>query len=262
MVLTQMRAQVKNNKFIDKVAIITGGGSGIGAATARLFAKEGAKVVVTDIDKAAAERVAKEIENKGEQAVAARVDVTCNDEIKKTVQDVLARWGKIDILVNCAGTGDIGWFIQSNEETWDRILTVNLKGTMSFTHAVLPSMVERKYGKIINIASIAGKVGAMMQVAYSASKAGVSGFTKALAREVARHGINVNDICPGPIDTPLYGLIASMDPELQKKYVQGVAQRRIGKPEEVAAAALFLASDECEFITGHSLVVDGGSTMI
>lgn len=178
------------------------------------------------------------------------------------MRDVLARWGKIDILVNCAGTGDIGWFIESDETTWDRIIAVNLKGTMLFTHAVLPSMVEHKYGKIINIASIAGKTGAVMQVSYSASKAGVIGFTKALAREVARHRINVNDICPGPIDTPLYDQIRELDPELQKKYTRGVAQRRMGRPEELAAASLFLASDECEFITGHSLVVDGGSTMI
>ena len=257
-----MSAQDKGNRLIDKVAIITGGGSGIGAATCRLLAKEGAKVVVTDMDEAAAERVARELEQERGQALAAKVDVVCKEEIHKVVRDVLARWGKIDILVNCAGTGDIGWFIDSDETTWDRIIAVNLKGTMLFAHAVLPSMVERKYGKIINIASIAGKMGAVMQVPYSASKAGVSGFTKALAREVARHRINVNDICPGPVDTPLYGQIGDLNPELQKKYLRGVAQRRMGRPEELAAAVLFLASDECEFVTGHSLVVDGGSTMI
>jgi len=203
-----VNAQANGNKLIDKVAIITGGGSGIGAATSRLFAKEGANVVVTDIDEAAAERVARELEQEGGQALAAKVDVTSKEEINNTVREVLARWGKIDILV------------------------------------------------------IAGKIGAGMQVPYSASKAGVCGFTKALAREVARHRINVNDICPGPIDTPMYGQIGDLNPELQKKYVRGVAQRRMGRPEELAAAVLFLASDECEFITGHSLVVDGGSTMI
>ncbi len=257
-----MNMEVKGKKLTGRVAIITGGGSGIGAATARLFATEGAKVVVADIDKEATERVVRDIEQMGGQAVAARLDVTCNDDIRKAVQDVIALWGKIDILVNCAGTGDIGWFINSDVETWDRIIAVNLRGTMFFTHAVLPSMVERKYGKIINIASIAGKVGAGMQVVYSASKGGVIGFTKALAREVARYNINVNDICPGPIDTPLYRSIGALDPELQKKYVKGSAQRRMGRPEEIAAAALFLASEECEFITGHSLVVDGGTTMI
>lgn len=254
-----MSAQVKDNKLKDKVAIVTGGGSGIGAATARLFAKEGAKVIVTDIDEPATKKVAKELEEGGAQVIAAKVDVSRKEEVDKVVRDVLARWGKIDILVNCAGAGGIGLFIQSNEAMWDKVIAVNLKGTMLFTHAVLPSMVERKYGKIINIASTAGKVGAGMQVAYSASKAGVSGFTKALAREVARYRINVNDICPGPVDTPMFG---QMDPELQKKYVRGVAQRRMGKPEELAAAVLFLASDDCQFVTGHSLVVDGGTTMI
>jgi len=251
-----------NKKLTDKVAIITGGGSGIGAATSRLFAKEGAKVAVTDVDGVAAKKIAKGIEAEGGQAIAAKVDVTSKGEIAKIVADVLARWGKVDILVNCAGIGDMGWFIESDETSWDRTLAVNLKGTMLFTHAVLPSMVEHKYGKIVNIASIAGKMGSWKQVAYSASKAGVDGFTKALAREVARYRINVNDICPGPVDTPMFAQIGDADAELQKKYVRGVAQRRMGRPEELAAAALFLASDDCEFVTGHSLVVDGGTSMI
>jgi len=251
-----------DKKLLDKVAIVTGGGSGIGAATCRLFAREGAKVAVTDINEEHAISIAKEIENFGVEAIAARVDVTDKEQIKKLVQEVLTRWKRIDILVNCAGGGDIGFFIHSDEALWDRIIAVNLKGTMLFTHAVLKNMMEQKYGKIINIASIAGKVGAGMQVPYSAAKAGVCGFTRALAREVARYNINVNDVCPGPIDTPMYGMIATRDPELQKKYVQGVAQKRMGKPEEVAAAVLFLAADDCLFITGHSLVVDGGSSMI
>ena len=257
-----MSSQINSSKLEDKVAIITGGGSGIGAATSRLFAKEGAKVAVTDVDEAAAETVAKGLEAEGRQAIAAKVDVTRKEEIDGVVRDVLARWGKIDILVNCAGTGDIGWFIDSDETMWDRVIAVNLKGTMLFAHAVLPTMIQHKYGKIINIASIAGKMGAGRQVAYSASKAGVSGFTKALAREVARYRINVNDICPGPVDTPMFAQMADTEAELQKKYVRGVPQRRMGRPEELAAAALFLASDDCEFVTGHSLVVDGGTTMI
>ena len=257
-----MSPQRNGRKLEDKVAIITGGGSGIGAATSRLFAKEGAKVAVTDVNEVAAEEVAKGIEADGGRAMAAKVDVTSRDEIDKAVGDVLARWGKIDILVNCAGTGgDTRWFIETAETTWDTIIAVNLKGTMLFTHAVLPTMVEHRYGKIVNIASIAGRIGQARVVAYSASKAGVIGFTKALAREVARHRINVNDICPGPTDTPMFGQMGDLDPELQKKYVKGVAQRRMGRPEELAAAALFLVSDDCEFVTGHSLVVDGGILM-
>jgi len=257
-----MKAENSEPRLKGKVAIVTGGGSGIGAATARLFAREGAIVVVTDVDGTAAEKVTKEIEGKSGQAIAARVDVTSRDAILQIVNNVLVKWGKIDILVNCAGTGDIGLFVKSDVTGWDKIFDVNLKGTMLFAHAVLPTMIERKYGRIVNIASVAGKVGAGMQVVYSASKAGVCGFSKALAREVARHGITVNDICPGPIDTPMYNMIDSVVPGLQEKYVQGTAQRRMGKPEEIAVAALFLVSDDCTFVTGHSLVVDGGSTMI
>jgi len=257
-----MTAEKSGPRLKSRVAIITGAGSGIGAATARLFAREGAIVVATDMDGAAAERIEKEIISEKDEALSAKVDVTSKEEILQTVKQVLNQYGRIDILVNSAGTGDIGLFIDSDEVSWDRVININLKGTMFFTQAVLPAMIEQKYGKIINIASIAGVVGAGMQVAYSASKGGVIGFTKALAREVARQGICVNDICPGPTDTPLYSMINTVFPGLQEKYVRGTAQRRMGKPEELAAAALFLASDECNFITGHSLVVDGGSSMI
>jgi 2-hydroxycyclohexanecarboxyl-CoA dehydrogenase len=250
-------------KLIDKVAIVTGGGSGIGRDTSRLFARQGAKVVVADKDKPAAERVTKEIKEEGGQAIVAEVDVTRKDEIDRLVRDVLTRWEKVDILVNCAGIGGgLDWFIESNERTWDEIIGVNLKGTILFTHAVLPSMIKRRYGKIINIASAAGVVGAGRQVVYSASKGGVIGFTKALAREVARYRINVNDVCPGPIDTPMFEQARKEAPEYAERLVRGTAWRRMGRPEEVAAVILFLASDESEFITGHSLLVDGGTTMI
>ena len=249
-------------KLSDKVAIVSGGGSGIGAATCKLFAHEGAKVAVADINEANAKKVATEIENAGGHAIAAKVDVVNKNDIADLVKNVIKKWGQIDVLVNCAGGGEIAFFANTNEDMWDSIISVNLKGTMLLTHAVLPHMMERKYGRIVCTASVAGKVGAGMQVPYSAAKAGVCGFTKALAREVARYNINVNDICPGSIDTPMFGMIASRDENLQKKYLQGVAQKRMGRPEEVAAAMLFLACDDCSFITGHSLVVDGGSTMI
>ena len=253
---------MSEKKLEGRIAIVTGGGSGTGAATSKLFAREGARVAVTDVNSASAGGVAMEIEKAGGEVIAAKVDVTRKEEIVSLVQDVISRWGQIDILVNNAGGGDIGFFVNSSEDIWDSIIAVNLKGTMLFTHIVLPYMMERKYGRIVNMSSIAGKVGAGMQVPYSAAKAGVCGFTRALAREVARYNINVNDICPGPIDTPLYGLIATRNEGLERKYVQGVAQKRMGKPEEVAAAILFLVCDDCRFITGHSLVVDGGATMI
>jgi len=257
-----VNTQARDSKLAGKVAIITGGGSGIGAATSRLFAKEGALVAVADMDKVAAEMVAKEIEEEGNQALAANVDVTRKEEIDNVVRDVLAHWGKIDILVNCAGIGEFEWFIETDESKWERIIAVNLKGTMLFAHAVLPNMIGRKYGKIINIASIAGKVGGGRHVAYSAAKAGVIGFTKALAREVARYQINVNDICPGNIHTPMFEQISNEHPEIGEQYARQAALRRLGRPQEIAAAALFLASGESEFVTGHSLVVDGGATMI
>ena len=255
-------AKMNEKKLYGRVAIVTGGGSGIGAATCKLFAREGARVAVTDINVISARNVAREIKQAGSEAMAAKVDVTRKKEITRLVQKVISRWGQIDIVINNAGEGDIGFFVDSKEETWDSVIAVNLKGTMLFTHAVLPHMIDKKYGRIVNMASIAGKVGAGMQVPYSAAKAGICGFTRALAREVARYNINVNDICPGPIDTPLYGSIATRDSELQKKITRDIVQRRMGQPEEVAAGILFLACDDCRFITGHSLVVDGGVTMI
>ncbi len=258
----EMSGQVKAGKLRGKVAIVTGGGSGIGAATSRLFAEEGASVVVTDLDEEAALRIAKEIDDAGGQAVGVKVDVTRKEEIEKAVKEALDRWGRIDILVNSAGMGELEWFLEGDEETWDKLIEVNLKGTMLFCRVVLPSMVERKYGKIINVASAAGKIGAGMQVVYSAAKAGVEGFTKSLAREVARYRINVNVICPGPTDTPMFGQLSEENPKLYDRLIQATAQRRLGRPEEQAAAALFLASDDAEFVTGHSLLVDGGTTMI
>ena len=260
-----MSTQTKGSRVQDKVAIVTGGGSGIGEATSKLLAQEGASVIVADLDEAAAKRIASEIEKQGGQAVAAKADVTQKEEVDKVVHDTLARWGKIDILVNNAGgleMRELRWFIETDEGMWDKVIARNFKGALLFTHAVLPTMMERKYGRIVNIASSAGKVGAGKQAVYSGAKAGVDGFSKSLAREVGRYGINVNAICPGPIYTPGFSPIGKEFPELEKAYVQGTVVRRLGTPEEIAAVALFLASDESSFITGHSLLVDGGITMI
>ena len=245
-------------KLKDKVAIVTGGGSGIGEAISKRFAKEGARVLVADIDEVAARRVVKEIQESGSQATAATVDVSRKDQVHDVIGDMLSHWGRIDILVNNAGIGLEKLFVESDEEVWDKLIAVNMKGTILFTHAVLPTMIEQKYGKIINIASAAGKVGQGHGVVYSATKAGVDVLAKALAREISRYRINVNSICPGPTDTPLF----AQDPEVGKKIAQGVPLRRIAKPEEIASAALFLASEESDFITGHSLLVDGGITML
>lgn len=254
-----MTKESMSDKLKDKVAIVTGSGSGIGAASARRLAKEGARVAVVDLDGSTAEKVAQEINEGGGQAMWKQVDVSSKQDVDQLVQDVLDRWGQIDILVNNAGFGEVQWFIDTDESMWDKTIAVNLKGTMFFSQAVLPDMIKRKSGKIINIASTGGKMGGAMLAIYSATKAGVSAFSKALAREVARHNINVNDICPGPIETPMFN---SMPQQLQKGSMASITIKRLGQPEEIAAAVFFLASDDSSFITGHSLMVDGGQSMI
>jgi len=254
-----MTKESMSDKLKDKVAIVTGSGSGIGAASARRLAKEGARVAVVDLDGSAADKVAHEINDAGGQAMWKQVDVSSKQDVDQLVQDVLDRWGQIDILVNNAGFGEVQWFVDTDESMWDKTIAVNLKGTMFFSQAVLPDMIKRKSGKIINIASTGGKMGGAMLAIYSATKAGVSAFSKALAREVARHNIHVNDICPGPIETPMFN---SMPQQLQKGSMASLTIKRLGQPEEIAAAVFFLASDDSSFITGHSLMVDGGQSMI
>ena len=249
----------ESGKLAGKVAVVTGAGSGIGAASARLLASEGAHTVVADLDVQAGGKVAEEIEAAGGRSWAAALDVADRKEVEKLAGEVAAQWGGIDILVNNAGMGEVGWFVEGREEAWDRIIAVNIKGALFFCQAVLPGMIERQSGKIINIASTAAKVGSGKLAIYSATKAAVSGFSKALAREVAHYNINVNDICPGPIDTPMF---EQMEPMLQKIAVRETAFRRLGRPEEIAAAVLFLASDDGSYVTGHSLMVDGGQTML
>jgi len=249
-------------KFSDRVAIVSGGGSGMGRSTSLLFAKEGARVIVTDRNGRSAHAVAEEITGAGGNAMAAKVDITIRDEIYTLVNDVLSQYKKIDILVNCAGLCVVEWFLQSNERYWDAMINVNLKGTIHYTRAVLDNMVKRRYGKIINIASAAGLSGAEGQIIYSAAKGGVVAFTRALAREMAPHHINVNVICPGPSDTPMIEPLRKIDPSYMEILINSIPWKRLAKPEEIAAAALYFASDDAEFITGHALLVDGGSTMI
>ncbi len=246
-------------RLADKIAFVTGGGSGIGEAVCKLFAAEGAMVAVSDINKQTAEKVAQEIVKSGGKAKAYELDVTSGAGVKAVVADILGAWQRIDILVNNAGGGVEALFLESTESMWDKVIALNLKGTLLPTHAVLPSMIEQKYGKIINISSLAGKIGQGGHgLVYSACKAGVDVFAKALARDVARYNINVNSICPGTIDTPLLRSV----PGLLEKMTRRIPLRKIGNPEEVACAALYLASSESNYITGHSMPVDGGLSMI
>jgi 3-oxoacyl-[acyl-carrier protein] reductase len=243
----------------NKVAIVTGSGQGIGREIALTLAKEGTKVVVADIA-ATVNDVVKEIEKIGSQALAIKVDVSKRKETEEMAQKTLQKFGRIDILVNNAGIFPFKSLLEMEEEDWDHVLNVNLRGVFNCTKAVLPIMVKQKYGKIINIASIAGtKVGFSNLVHYSASKGGILGFTKAAALELAQYNINVNAIAPGVIDTP--GVRTGMDNKTLEQFTNTIPVKRMGKPVDIANAVIFLASDESSYITGECIVVDGGFTI-
>jgi len=253
-------------RLSQRVAIVTGGAAGIGAAIARAFVGEGAKVLVADRDLEAATATARSL---GDVAQPLRVDVTREAEAQAMAREALARFGRIDILVNNAGIMRKAYVRDMTEETWDAVVDVNLKATFLCSKAVLPAMIEAKRGRIINVASIAGKLGEPTASAYSAAKFGVIGFTRSLALEVAQHEILVNAICPGPIPTAL-GEQGWRDGAM----VEGVGLdrimarvgsrsplKRLGTPEQVARMAVFIASDDCDFTTGSAFNVDGGIVM-
>jgi NAD(P)-dependent dehydrogenase (short-subunit alcohol dehydrogenase family) len=253
-------------RLADRVAIVTGGAGGIGAAIARAFCAEGARVVVADRDGDGAKRTAAAI---GANAVAMPVDVTNEAQVQRVVADTLARFGRIDILVNNAGIMRKAYVKDMSEALWDAVVDVNLKATFLCSKAVLPAMIERRAGRIINIASIAGKVGEPTASAYSAAKWGVIGFTRSLALEVAQHEILVNAICPGPIPTALgeqgWREGAQIEGVDLERVMARVGSRsplgRLGTVAQVARMALFVASDDCDFTTGSAFNVDGGIVM-
>jgi 2-hydroxycyclohexanecarboxyl-CoA dehydrogenase len=252
-------------KLKRKTAIVTGGGSGIGRATALALGLEGANVAIADIAVDNAQRVSEEVAASGfGSAIACKVDLTKKTEVEQMIQKVLQEFGQIDILVNCAGWDRLEPFIESNEETWDKILTINFKSVLHTVKAVLPHMMERGAGKIINIASDAGRVGSSWEAVYSGAKGAVIAFSKTLARETARYHINVNVVCPGMTDTPLMQAIRDQS-EKTAKIVDAVIKatpfRRAAKPEEIAAMVVFLASNDSDFMTGQTVSVDGGLTM-
>jgi NAD(P)-dependent dehydrogenase (short-subunit alcohol dehydrogenase family) len=250
----------------ERVAIVTGAAAGIGAAIARAFCGEGARVVVADRDSEAAEATAKEI---GHAAIAMRLDVTKEDQVRAVVADTLARFDRSDILVNNAGIMRKAYVKDMAEELWDAVVDVNLKATFLCSKAVLPAMIEARRGRIINIASIAAKVGEPTASAYSAAKFGVIGFTRSLALEVAQYDILVNAICPGPIPTALGqqgwregAQIEGVDLDrIMARVGSRSPLRRLGSVEQVAKMALFIASDDCDFTTGSAFNVDGGIVM-
>jgi 2-hydroxycyclohexanecarboxyl-CoA dehydrogenase len=243
-----------------RTAFVTGGASGIGAATARRLAAEGARVAIGDLDEAGARDVAAEIDGFG-----CALDVADAASARAAVGAAREALGPVDVLVNNAGADRFAFFVRSDEELWDFVLAVNLRGVLACTHAVLPSMHERGRGAIVNVASEAGRVGSQGSATYSAAKAGVIGFTKAIARESARYGVRCNAVAPGPIETPLLNGAEAQLGELGARLKQGMidatAMRRSGEPEEIAAAIAFLASDDASYVTGQTLNVSGGLSM-
>ena len=242
-----------------KIVVVTGAASGIGLATAQRFAQEGAHVALWDINEEAAQRAAAELVKGGAKAIASRVDVSKRAQVDAAVERVHAELGQIQVLVNNAGITDFRAFMETTEEDWDRVMTINLKSMLVVTQAILPDMLTAKWGRIINISSSSAQTGSARMTAYAASKGGVIAFTKSLAQEVAAKGITVNNVPPGFVDTPMLrgeGVAGLGVP------VEAVAARspmgRAGRPENIAAACTFLASDDADYITGHTLSVNGG----
>ncbi|RLJ01567.1 MAG: hypothetical protein DRP10_03765 [Candidatus Aenigmatarchaeota archaeon] len=247
------------SNLADRVAIVTGAMRGIGKAIALKLAKEGAKVVVTDVDQEECKEVVKEIEEMGRTGLALELDVTNEEDWHNAVKEVKEKFGKIDILINNAGICDL-------EEAGDiskmeKILSVNLKGTIIGCNAVLPLMIEQKYGKIVNISSIAAIVSWPKIPTYSATKGGVIGLTKCYAGYLGQYNINVNTIAPGPIETKMLDDVLKKLGMTRDMVCKAVSKGRIGRPEDIANAVAFLASDDADYITGQVLVVDGGYTV-
>jgi 3-oxoacyl-[acyl-carrier protein] reductase len=246
-------------KLKDRVAIVTGAARGIGKAIAWTFVREGAKVALVDVEKASLETLQKEIRRDGGQAVAVSCDVSKSSEVKQMVDYVQRAFGRIDILVNNAGIIRSGTIETVTEEDWDRVIEVNLKGPFNCSKAVVEIMKRQGYGKIVNVSSIAGKMGDITSApGYGPSKAGMDALTKSLARQLAAYGIHVNGVAPHAIETEMS---AEWAPEKRKAIVDAIPLKRLGKPEDVAEAVLFLASDKAAFITGEIIDVNGGFLM-
>ncbi len=240
-----------------RVAVITGAGSGIGEATARRFASEGAIVVVNDVDVERARRVVSEIQKDGGSGLAVAADVTKRDEVETMVTRVVTEFKRLDILINNAGINRDAMSHKMSEEQWDQVLAVNLKGTFLCAQAALVRMRERNWGRLINTASI-GALGNIGQANYSASKAGVIGLTRTLALEYAKHGITVNCIAPGAVMTPM---LQGVPDDVKGKIVARIPMGRIADPAEIAGIHAFLASEEAGYITGQIIFVDGGMSV-
>jgi 2-hydroxycyclohexanecarboxyl-CoA dehydrogenase len=245
-------------KLDNRTALITGAASGIGRATAKAFAEAGARVILADIDEANGTKAAAELRAAGHVADYMNVDMTNPESIEGFAGKVLLRFGAPDVIVNGAGWGKNHPFVDGTPDLWNKMIALNFVGPMQLVKAMLPAMIERKSGRIINVSSDAGRVGSLGETVYSGAKGGLIAFTKSLAREVARYQINVNCVCPGPTDTPLMAVVPE---KVKDALTKAIPFRRLGQPEEIADAILFFGSDRARYITGQVLSVSGGLTM-
>lgn len=240
-----------------KTAVVTGGASGIGRATVMEIARCGATVICADLDAVKGAEVQREAAATNFSVEFVPVDLADPQSVRRCAADILARHPRVDILVNAAGWNDIQPFIENAPDYMDRVIAINLGGTLHLTQALLPPMIAAGGGKIVNVSSDAGRVGSTGETTYAAAKGGVIAFTKSLAREMARHSINVNCVCPGPTDTPM---LQTRPEKLREAFVRAIPFRRFAKPEEIADAILFFAGPRSNYITGQVLSVSGGLT--
>ncbi len=251
-------------RFDGRTAVVTGGGGGIGTAICTRFAAEGAKVAVLDRAASAAETTASAIRAAGGTAIAIGCDITDRAGVDAAIARTTAELGPVDILVNNAGWDLFKPFTTTSPEDWEQLIAINLVGALHLHHAVLPSMAERQYGRIINIASDAARIGSSGEAVYAACKGGLVAFSKTIAREHARHQITVNVVCPGPTDTALLASVTdgAANPEkLREAFRRSIPLGRLGSPDDLPGAVLFFASDDASFVTGQVLSVSGGLTM-
>jgi 2-hydroxycyclohexanecarboxyl-CoA dehydrogenase len=247
-----------------KNVIVTGGGGAIGGAICRRFAEYGCKVGVFDKNRDGANRIADEIVETGGKAFVSSVDIADYAAVGKAIAQFEDKMGPTDVLVNNAGWDRFINFVDTTPELWDQLIAINLRGPLNMSHFVLKGMVARGHGRIVNIASDAGRVGSSQEAVYSACKGGIIAFTKTVAREVARKGITLNAVCPGPTETPLLAAAAGegeRGEKMRAALINAIPMKRVGQPEDIPGAVCFLASDDAGFITGQTISVSGGLTM-
>lgn len=247
-----------------RIALVTGGARGIGAEIARTLARDGMPTAICDIRYELALANARGIEEAGGRALAVEMDIRSHDSVLAGVELVRRELGEVDVLVNVAGWDELKPFVQSDEDFWQEVLEVNFKGGLRLTRLLVPSMIERGWGRVVNISSDAGRVGSSLESVYAGAKGAIISFTKTLARETARLGVTANIVCPGPTDTEMLRDVAQAHPDAEKvleRLARAVPMKRLGRPEDVAAAVSFFASEQTGYITGQTLSVSGGLTM-